>query len=159
MPNPRNFFETIVMPSYREWCSDPLIEWKAKAAACNADTMAERVFTYWYPLDRTQIAGAATASRYRDHLSQSICADFGLVRDVHDGHKHAVLSRANRQITTSDQTGMGRMAFGQGGYGEGTYGGTDQIVIQLDNGSKRALSAVMSNVMGMWEKLLHDMQL
>ena len=159
MSNPRDFFEKIVKPSYDEWQADPLSEWKAKAATSNADTMAERVFAYWNMRDRTQVAGAAFASQYRTHLRQNVCADFGLVWDVHDGHKHAVLNRANRQVTTSDQTGVGRMGWGEGGFGEGVYGGGDQIVVQLDDGSKRALSAVMLNVMEMWEQILTGMRL
>ena len=51
------------------------------------------------------------------------------------------------------------MGWGEGGFGEGVYGGGGQIVIQLDDGSKRALSAVMLNVMEMWEQILTAMRL
>lgn len=159
MPNPRDFFERIVRPSYEEWLSDPLSEWKAKAAVANADTMAERLFAYWHSRDPGQVAGATSASKYRSYLRESVCSDFGLVWDVHDGHKHMTLSRANREVSTSDQTGVGRMGFGEGGFGEGDYGGDDQIVIQLDDGSKRVLSAVMLAVMKMWETTLATMKL
>ena len=51
------------------------------------------------------------------------------------------------------------MGWGEGAFGEGVYGGGDQMVIRLDNGSKRALSAVMLNVMAMWEDTLAPMGL
>lgn len=159
MANPRHFFDNILKPSYEAWLSDPLSEWKAKAAVANADTMAERVFAHWHRLDPDQIAGAASASKYRSHLREQVCPEFGLVWDVHDGHKHVTLGRTNRQVTTSDQTGVGRMGWGEGGFGEGLYGGGDQIVIQLDDGSRRPLSAVMLRVMKMWVEILTAMKL
>ena len=61
MPTPRTFFDTILKPSYEAWASDPLETWKAKAAASNADTMAERVFHHWDQNDRSKISGVTTA--------------------------------------------------------------------------------------------------
>ncbi len=159
MPSPRTFFDTILKPSYEAWMSDPLETWKAKAAISNADTMAERIFHHWNKNDQGKIAGAATARQYRDYLKNNVCSDFGLVWDIHDGHKHMTLDRKPRQVTTADQTGISTMGYGQGGYGEGLYGGGPQMVVTLDDGSKRALSAVAKNVMSMWEKLLTDMGL
>lgn len=156
---PRDFFKNMVRPAYTEWLADPLAEWKAKAAVSNADTLAERLFHYWHPLDPAQIGGAASASQYRTYLRTKVCADFGLVQDIHDGHKHFVLDRRNREVTKSSQTGVGQMGFGEGGFGEGTFGGTDQMIVELDTGTKRALSAVMSNVMTMWENELKRMGL
>jgi hypothetical protein len=158
METPRDFFEKIVKPSYQAWLSDPVTEWKAKAAASNADTMAERTFVYWDGRDQTQLAGAASARQYRNHL-KGVCPDFGLVWDVHDGHKHFKLDRPNREITSATQTGVGRMGYGEGDFGEGAYGGADQIVIDLDNGSKRTLAGVMRAVMAMWENQLASMAL
>jgi hypothetical protein len=159
MPNPRDFFENIVRPSYEAWRVDRLSEWKAKAATSNADTMAERVFVYWNDRDPTRVVRARNAREYRTHLRTNICSDFGLVWDVHDGHKHAILNRSNRQVTRAGQTRVRHMTYGQVVYNEGAYGGDVQIVIQLDNGSSRALPLVMQNVMAMWEKLLIDMGL
>jgi len=159
MATPREFFDGIVKPSYEAWLSDPLIEWKAKTAVSNADILAERLFVYWETRDVTQVAGATSASKYRTHLRQNVCSDFGLIWDVHDGHKHAALDRPNRQVTTADQTGVARMGFGEGGFGEGNYGGSPQIVVQLDDGSKRPLSAIMQNVMAMWDGVLGAMGL
>ena len=69
------------------------------------------------------------------------------------------LTRGNRQITSATQTGVAKMGYGEGGFGEGVFGGGDQIVITLDDGSKRALSAVIQNVMAMWSQALVNMGL
>jgi hypothetical protein len=156
-PNPREFFETIARLSYQEWLSDALTEWKAKAAVSNADIMAERVFAYWDKNDQSQVANTQSVRQYRTYLRDKICADFGLVWDVHDGHKHVTLDRPNRQVTSATQTGLSQIGFGEGRFGEGIFGGGDQIVIELDDHSKRALSGVMKNVMAMWDKLVADM--
>jgi hypothetical protein len=121
--------------------------------------MAERVFVYWNALDPTQVASTKSPRQYRVYLAENISEDFGLIRDIHDGHKHAVVSRADRRVTTSDQTGVAQTAWGEGAFGEGVFGGGDQIVVRLDNGSKRALSAIMKNVMTEWENLLAQMGL
>ncbi|MGU3538424.1 hypothetical protein [Methylobacterium sp. A54F] len=147
--SPRPFFEDILRPSYEAWLADPLAEWKAKAAVANADIMAERVFVYWDGHDQTKVAGADSIRKYRSHIVTHMCPEFGLAWDIHDGHKHVSL-RAPRRVTRSDQTGVSRMGFGQGGYGEGGYGGAEEIIVTLDDGSKRALSAIMKKVVAMW---------
>jgi hypothetical protein len=49
---------------------------------------------------------------------------------------------------------MGDMSYGDGRYGEGMYGGGPQLVVTLDDGRKRPLTAIMKNVIEMWERLL-----
>jgi hypothetical protein len=51
------------------------------------------------------------------------------------------------------------MGYGKGGFGEGAYSGADQVVVELDNGSKRTLAGVMQAVMTMWENQLASMAL
>jgi len=51
------------------------------------------------------------------------------------------------------------MGLGEGGFGEGGFGGDEQIVVQLDDGSKRALTSVTLKVMDMWEQALRQMGL
>jgi hypothetical protein len=159
MSDPRNFYENILVLSYRAWLDDPLVEWKAKAASANADIMAERLFHHWKIVDCTKIGGATTVRAFRNYLSRNVCNDFGLVRDIHDGFKHMKLDRADRRITNAAQTAVSQIGYGEGNYGEGMYGGSDQIVIELDDGTKRSLLGVMQNVIEMWERLLTEMGL
>ncbi len=79
--------------------------------------------------------------------------------DVADGHKHVELDREPRQVTRMDQTGVGTLGYGEARYGEGVYGGAKQLVVTLDDGTKRPLSAIMENVMAMWERILAEMSL
>ena len=92
--------------------------------------------------------------RHRNGLTARECQDFGLVRDVADAHKHVELDRPTRRVTRADQTTKGGMGWGEGELGEGVFGGGPQLVVKLDNNSKRALSAIMQNVIEMWQRLL-----
>jgi hypothetical protein len=60
----------------------------------------------------------------------------------------------NRRVTHADQTAKGGMGWGEGGWGEGVFGGGPQLVVELDDGTKRPLSAIMKNVIDMWQRLL-----
>jgi hypothetical protein len=150
---PRKFFENHVTPNYKGWFASPLDERLAKNAVADANNMAARVFHYWRSRDSTKIYGATSEGQYRNELAVRECPDFGLVRDVADAHKHVELDRRNRRVTRADQTAKGGMGWGQGGFGEGVFGGP-QLVVQLDNGTKRPLSAIMKNVIEMWQRLL-----
>jgi hypothetical protein len=116
--------------------------------------MAARVFHYWQGRDPSKIYGARNEGAYRNELTALECQDFGLVRDVADAHKHFELDRPNRRLTRADQTARGGMGWGEGGLGEGVFGGGPQLVVKLDDGTKRALSAIMQNVIEMWQRLL-----
>ena len=117
------------------------------------------VFVYWNNIDKTQVAEAVSVRKYRTHLRINVCSDFGLVWDVHDGHKHAILTRDNRQVTYATQTGVRHRTIGQIRFNEVTFNAGPEIVIQLDDGTRRSLALAMHNVMAMWEKLLLDMRL
>ncbi len=156
---PRNFFENHVKPDYEEWLADPLDERHAKNAVSDANIMAERVFHYWKDHDPTKVYSAKEATPYRKTLVAKECGDFQLVWDVADGHKHVELDREPRQVTRKDQTGVGTLGQGEAKYGEGVYGGAKQLVVTLDDGTKRPLSAIMKNVMAMWERILAEMLL
>jgi len=150
----RKFFESHVLPNYKEWLASPLDERLAKNAVADANNMAARVFHYWRDSDPSKIYGATSEGKYRNELTARECQDFGLVRDVADAHKHFELDRPNRRLTRADQTARGGMGWGEGGFGEGVFGGGPQLVVKLDNGTNRPLSAIMKNVIEMWQRLL-----
>jgi hypothetical protein len=151
---PRRFFERHVRPNYEEWLASPLNERLAKNAVADTNNMAARVFHYWRDRDPGQLYGATDEGRYRNELAIRECNDFALVRDVAEAHKHVTLTRKSRKVTRSDQTTPGATAWGEVGYGEGVYGGGPQLVVTLDNGTKRPLTAIVGNVISMWEHLL-----
>lgn len=134
--------------------AQPLDQRLAKNAVADANNMVARVYHHWENVDRAKVHGADDEGQYRDALAAKECGDFGLVRDIADAHKHVVLDRRSRRVTRAAQTSPGATGWGQGRWGEGVFGGGPQLVVTLDNGSKRPLTAIMGNVMEIWERLL-----
>jgi hypothetical protein len=81
-------------------------------------------------------------------------ADVKLLRDVTDAFKHHRPDRASASVLVStDIVPVGR-GWGQMRWGEGKYGGAEQVVITTKDGDKRALSSVLQNVFDAWMTLL-----
>jgi hypothetical protein len=151
---PRAFFDNHVRRNYDAWMAEPLQEHLAKNAVADANNMAARVFHHWKDLDRAQVFGANNEGEYRNGLVAQVCPDFALVRDVADAYKHVELDRPSRRVTRADQTGVASLGWGEALWDEGTWGSVPELVVTLDDGAKRPLTAIMQNVMGMWERLL-----
>jgi hypothetical protein len=151
------FYEQFVRRAYDEFLISPVDPFRAKVAASHADIMAERVWNACKDSDRTKVGNAQSARAYRQFLVANECADFQLVWDVHDGHKHVDLSRSNRQITSAAQTGIVQRggAFDANALQADAFDvGQSEIVVILDDGTERAIAEVLKNVIDMWERLL-----
>lgn len=155
----RNFFETHVNPSVSEWHASPLDQRLANNAVSALNNMAARAYQHWKAHDTNRLHGAVSEGAYRNELAARECADFGLIRDIADAHKHVVLNRPNRRVTRHDQTALREMAFGQELIGENVFCGVPDLVVTLDDRSKRPLIAIVANVVDMWERLLHEWRL
>jgi hypothetical protein len=92
--------------------------------------------------------------QYRARLAKQECADFALVRDVAEAHKHVELNRKPRRLTASDQVMVRDQEFclGLSMLDVDTLGPC--LVVVEDNGDERPLQSIMRNVMEMWERLL-----
>ena len=154
--HPSDFYKLFVKRAYVEWCVSPHDEYLAKVATHQANVMAERVWNFFKDTDLQKVMNAKTVNEYRQALVKK-CADFQLVWDVDDGHKHVRLDRKSRLVTNAHQTGTKKLGWGEGGFGEGTFGGSDQIVITQDDGRHRPLSALLKNVMTMWDSIVAQM--
>lgn len=80
--------------------------------------------------------------------------DVGLLHDVADALKHAILTRDpdRRMVAANEAVLVSRTGYGGGRFGEGKFGGAQQVLI-LAKGDQRALSAVLQNVVDAWRRL------
>lgn len=80
-------------------------------------------------------------------------ADVQLCGDVADALKHAILTRNidARQIRENDAVIALSSGFGELAYGEGKYGGAEQVIVFANSGD-RALSSVLQNVIDAWRR-------
>ena len=81
-------------------------------------------------------------------------ADVALLRDVADAFKHHRLDRPNTKVSVSTDVVPTGGGYGELHYGEGKYGGGEQVIITLKDGNKRALSSVLQNVFDAWMTFL-----
>jgi hypothetical protein len=80
-------------------------------------------------------------------------ADVSLLGDVADALKHAVLTRRLdiREVASNDAVLVVATGFAELPYGEGKFGGADQVIVRASSGP-RALSAVLQNVIDAWRR-------
>jgi len=83
-------------------------------------------------------------------------SDVGLLRDVADAFKHHRPDRSSARILVSTDVVPIGSGWGQMRWGEGKYGGVEQVIISTKDGDKRALSSVLQNVFDAWMTLLRQ---
>jgi hypothetical protein len=80
-------------------------------------------------------------------------ADVSLLRDVADAFKHHRPDRSNAMVQISTDVVPIGSGWGQMHFGEGKYGGMEQVLVTTKSGEKRALSSVLQNVFDAWMTL------
>lgn len=85
-----------------------------------------------------------------------IVDDVALLRDVADAFKHHKLDRPNATVDGADAIIMTGTGWGKLRWGEGKWGGIEQVIVERKNGDQRALSSVMQNVFDAWLALLNQ---
>jgi hypothetical protein len=80
--------------------------------------------------------------------------DVALLRDVAEAFKHHRLDRKSARVVGADAVVACQSGFGQLAFGEGKFGGADQMVITQSDGSQRALTSVLQNVIDAWRTCL-----
>lgn len=82
-------------------------------------------------------------------------ADLTLLGDIVDAYKHAELHNKARLVHSSRVTVVIGSGWGEMHYGEGNWGGLDQVIVLTSQGTKkRALSAILQNVVDMWRDVM-----
>ena len=148
----QEFYHKYLKPNYDEWVASLLDERLAMNTILSANQLAD---WHFYDLKIGNSVGQSFSGPkvFREHIVANVCADFQIIWDVADSHKHFNLDRGDALIKSAEQTKLGTMGWGQGRYGEGPYGGGPQLLVEY-NGKKRNLSAATQNVVAMWRDLL-----
>lgn len=150
------YFREFVERAYDEYCHSPTDTYRVKSAFHQMNVMAERVWQSWKGGNPDRVGNTSTPGEYRSHLARQF-PDFQLVRDVDDAHKHVVLNRPGRVLSTAGQTGLRHTggAIGTMAIGETALGGSaDEYVVVLDDGSERRVAEILHNTVAMWRSVL-----
>jgi hypothetical protein len=152
MTRANDFFSNYVMPAISRWRANDTDLGLAKIAAVNLNQMADYYFCS-YPAGDPKLFGLSNVTELRDELRKRYPA-FALIHDVADAHKHVSLNRRSRQVTSTDQTNLRSLGYGEAEYGGGRYGSPSEVVVELDSGQKRHFSMLVDESAGMWQALL-----
>ena len=150
----REFYDNYLLPNFLEWEQYPLDERRAMNATISANQMADWYFQH---LQREGIPlnEATTPTKLRDKLASQYCADFKLVWDVADAHKHFALNRKSADVKNAIDTGVRVTSYVEKGYwAEGYVADQKVISIDLGDGKLVDLARLVRNVLVMWENLL-----
>ncbi len=149
MNPPRTFFQDYVVRSLGEWDAEPTEEYRAKRVVQELNSLVDRYFEHWQPIDATKVGNARDVAAFRKHLAFT-CAEFQVIWNVADAHKHGRLTRGTPVVSRHDQTKAAATPWGSGW--NSFWSGT--IVVDLNDGTKLALRPIVAKVMTMWEGLL-----
>jgi hypothetical protein len=149
MASPRKLFQNFVIPSVRDWQANPVDIRRATVAICQIDIVADHFLLHIQPTLTRQ-----SLSAERDALANSERM-LGIVRDVHDTHKHGRLARRTAKITrgqvlekTEIGGPIGSLCIGEGPIGGG---GVSKLVVRLDDGSVVLVRNLIQTASQYWE--------
>lgn len=142
------FLEKYVVPAYEEWQQSPRNLRLAMNLASSLNNLVDHFWHSFSGTEPTRVFNQKNSTEFRTKLNnQNI--NFGLIRDVADSHKHLRLGRADRKITNADQVKIRKIGYGHA-YGL-SYGGGEQIVIEMDDSSTRYFSTTAREVFEYWK--------
>lgn len=152
-----DFWTKIAQPDYSDFHASPSDLRKASHVSVSLFHVSDWVWGD-YKREPQRIFGTATLSDLRKYIVANQCGDFGLIRDIADGSRHFRLDQptaTTRTVYSATDVTVHSTGFGEGRYGEGTFGGAPQIVVNVGSGV-RHFSAIAKNVYEMWERLFRE---
>ena len=127
-------------------------------AALSAFHMADWVWYTYHDTDPQKVAGMRSKLAYFSQLANMGCPDFLVLKDIAEAHKHLVLDHPTpyvRAVTSAGATGLGHIGANTRMGLTGTpTAALRQLVVELQDGTKRAFEEVIENVICMWKELI-----
>ena len=135
---------------------------RARAAVVELHQFVDRVHAA-----RPSWAPAGSLPELRASLQRDHCRflrgtepvdDVDLLHDLADAFKHVSLDRPTkgRERVVTHEGAVVRLATGYGdlAFGEGKFGGVEQLIVERVDGRQRAVSSVLLNVSDAWAKAM-----
>ena len=128
---PKSFLETVVAPNIEDFHNNFSSFRHAHNAISALDALAAHLY-YWAVANSPNVVSSAIGdSGYRAELAERN-SSFKLLRDIAKAQKHVHLKYCNPQVKRADQVTSKEMGWGDGGYGQGRYGG-EQVIVNDNN--------------------------
>jgi hypothetical protein len=158
LTRPQEFWRDHVLPNCKEYRKHPDSIRHAMNAALSAFHMADWVWTTYHDTDPQKVAGKLCTLDYSLHLANNGFPDFLVLKDIAEAHKHLELDRPtpyDRAVTSAGATGLRHIgAITRLGPMGTPMAAPKRLVVQQQDGSKRAFDEVIENVIRMWKELI-----
>ena len=140
---PRAYLDDVVRPNFAEIDpSKPSMRLVLNAVA-SVDALAAHIFHWCKRNAPHEVSGIDDDSAFREKKLAQADPDFRLLRDIAKAQKHVILDRGKPTVSSAHQVSERPLGYGQGRWGEGTWGGTPQIVVETDNGEFRSVDYLL----------------
>lgn len=138
---PREFLEEVVKPNVSDFHGQFDSLRLAYNAIASVDSLAAHIFTWCKANTHPSVLGVADDTVYRGNLAV-MNSDFSLLRDMAKAQKHVHLTRGTPLVTDESQLASRTIGFGEGGFGEGRWGGVEQVVVDISGSDFRYVESV-----------------
>ncbi len=150
---PRDTFNTFVRPAAEDCEADPGAVHRAVSALCHIDALAEEV---WHATKKPK----GKVYLYRRFL-QSQCVELGYAWDVHDIHKHGMLTKRVPTLPNGKRpqvVQVGHAAFQSSAFQGNAFqvgGSSPDVVLTLRDGTIVRALEVIKTCVQWWDEELH----
>ena len=127
---PREFLEEIVRPNVADFRTNFGDLRHAHNAVSAVDALAAHLYVWAKANAPATVVSVNDDSHYRASLALRD-PSFALLRDIAKAQKHVHLTRHNPQVARADQITARAIGWGEGGFGEGRFGGPEQVVVDV----------------------------
>ena len=103
LTRPQQFWQTHAKPDIRKFRRDTGDQRKAKNAALSAFHMHDYVWETYHRSDPGKVFDETSKGNFAKYLIDHECADFALIRDLANAHKHMKLNQNPTRIMASAQ--------------------------------------------------------
>lgn len=145
--SPGEFLDQIVAPNVADFHANPSSMRHAWSAVSTADALAAHIYAWCKSNAPALVTGINDDSHYRATLAARN-SDFALLRDIAKAQKHVHLDRGNPQVANAEQVTSRAIGYGEGPYGEGRYGGCQQVVVDVTPTEFRYVEAIVAGAVG-----------
>jgi hypothetical protein len=141
---PKEFLDEIVVPNIDEFKVNFSSLRHAYNAISSVDALAAHL--YWWLKNTGVDLKETDDSAYRKKLSDQ-SSDFRLLRDIAKAQKHVELKKHNPEISKASQVESKQLGWGDGSYGQGHFGGVQQVVVKDNNNELHYIEEIVNSAL------------
>jgi hypothetical protein len=148
---PRDFLKQIVQPDIDIFHADYGNIRLAYHAVASTDALAAHLFQ-WCRVNNPPAALNANDDSHFRHLLAQKDKHFALIRDVAKAQKHVEITKTSTAVSSASQVAARGIGWGEGGFGEGRFGGPVQAIVTTNAGELKYIEEAVDGARDFLER-------